>query len=183
MPALINKQVKDLSPQQRAENDYRKAATLIQQGRAAEAIGVLEQALQLDPRHAAARQTLVGILLENQRQGEAVRKLREGLNLDPNQPGLAMILARQLVEQGELQSAVDALRSTLPYALERADYQAFLAALLQRQANHKEAIEHYLAALRKSPDFSNINIPSEVTEAATTSPEVRAITRLKVSPL
>lgn len=148
---LISKQVKDLSPQQRAENEFRKAATLIQQGRAADAIDILEQALLLDPQHNAARQTLIGVLLESKRHGDAVRRLREGLNLDPNQPGLAMILARQLVDKGELQAAVDTLRSTLPYALERADYQAFLAALLQRQAKHKEAIEHYLSAVRMAP--------------------------------
>jgi len=39
----------------------------------------------------------------------------------------------------------------LPYAAELPDYQAFLAALLQREGRNKEAIEHYLLALRKVP--------------------------------
>lgn len=147
----IAKQVKEPSPQQRAENDYRRATSLLQQGRASDAIEVLEQVLLLDPQHVAARQTLVRLLLESKRQDDAMRKMREGLSLDVNQPGLAMILARQQVDKGELRVAVETLQKTLPYAVERADYQAFLAALLQRQANHKEAAEHYLAALRNAP--------------------------------
>jgi MSHA biogenesis protein MshN len=62
-----------------------------------------------------------------------------------------MILARLLVEKGQLHQAIETLRHTLPHASEHADYQAFLAALLQRDAKHKEAIEHYAVALRQNP--------------------------------
>ena len=151
IPAEINRQVKELSPQQRAENEYRKAISLVQQSRVAEAIGALEQTLQFDTKHAAARQTLVELLLEGKRQDEAISRLQEGLGLDANQPGMAMILARLQVERGEIRPAGDTLRRTLPHALDRADYQAFLAALLQREGRHKDAIEHYRLALRKTP--------------------------------
>lgn len=150
-PAVINKQVKEANPQQRAEAEYRHATTLLQQGRVTETMDVLDQVLQHDPRHHAARQTLVGLLLENKRQDEAMGKIQDGLRLDPNQPGLAMVLARRQVEKGELQPAVDTLQKTLPHAQERADYLAFLAALLQRQGNHKDAIEQYVSALRRAP--------------------------------
>lgn len=150
-PAVVNKQPRELTPQQRAENEYRRAATLMQQAKMAEAIETLEQALALDPVHSAARQTLVALLLENKRPDDAVRKIQEGLNLDPNQPALAMILARQQVEKGELRPAVETLQRSLPYGAERPEYLAFLAALLQRQGNHKEAIERYVSALRKTP--------------------------------
>ncbi len=150
-PVVLNKQIKEPTPQQRAENEYRRATSLMQQGKIAETIEVLEQVLLLDPQHGAARQTLIGLLVDSKRVDDAMRKMREGLDLDPNQPGLAMILARRQVEKGELRPAVETLQKTLPYALERADYHAFLAALLQRQANHKEAVEHYFVALRKTP--------------------------------
>jgi MSHA biogenesis protein MshN len=150
-PLALNKQFKELGPQQRAENDYRKAASLIQQGSTSEAIAVLEQALQLDPLHAAARQSLVGLLVESKRQDDALRATREGLNLDPSQAGLAMIQARLQLEKSELRPAIDTLQHSLPHAAERADYQAFLAALLQRDARHKEAVEHYLRALQRAP--------------------------------
>ena len=158
-PVNINKQVKELTAAQRAENEYRQAVALMRQGKGEAAIVGLEQALRLDPQNGAARQTLVALLLESKRQDEAVAKLREGLTLDPSQAGLAMILARiqvdnengQKREKGETRPALETLQRTLPYAVERADYQAFLAALLQREARHKEAIEHYGLAVRKTP--------------------------------
>ncbi len=149
--AVITKQSKELTPLQRAENDYRRGATLIQQGKPAEAIAAMEQALQLDSRHAAARQTLVGLLLDARRHDEALRRLREGLQADGSQTGLAMILARLQVDRGELKPAIETLQRSLPHALDRADYQAFLAALLQRDSRHKEAVEHYSQAVRRAP--------------------------------
>lgn len=148
----LNKQIKELTPQQRAENEYRKATALMQQGRVMETISGLESVLELDPQHTAARLTLVGLLLENKRQEEAMRKLQDGLKLDPSQSGLAMILARLQIEKGEVKPAVETLQRTLPYAAEQPDYQAFLAALLQREGLHKQAVEHYLLALRKMPE-------------------------------
>ena len=153
-PVVLNKQVKDLTPQQRAENQYRRASSLLQQGKNADAMAELEQALQIDPLHAAARQTLVGLLLEVKRQDDAIRRLQEGLKLDADQPGLAMILARLQVEKGELRAALDTLQRSLPFAANRADYQAFLAALLQRDKQHKEAADHYVLALRNAPQNS-----------------------------
>jgi MSHA biogenesis protein MshN len=150
-PVAVTKQIKELTPQQRAENEYRKAIILVQQGKAGEAVGGLEQALQLDPQHAAARQTLVGVLLDTGRRDEAAGMAREALSTDPAQPGLAMILARLRLEKGEVKSAVETLQRTLPYAADRADYQSFLAALLQRDGRNKEAADHFLLALQKAP--------------------------------
>jgi MSHA biogenesis protein MshN len=147
----LTKQVKELTPLQLAENVYRQAGIAIQLGRSADAITDLEQALLLDPQHAAARQMLVGMLLQEKRTDEAMRRAQEGLSLDPAQFGLAMILARIQVEQNDLKSALATLEHGLPYAVDRADYQAFLAALLQRDKRNKEAIDHYVVALGKSP--------------------------------
>jgi MSHA biogenesis protein MshN len=150
-PAKLTKQVKELTPQQLAENNYRLASTALQSGHNADAIADLEQALMLDPQHAAARQMLVGILLQSKRTDEAVRLARDGLALDPSLFGLAMILARIQVDQADLKSALATLDHSLPYAQDRADYQAFFAALLQRNKQNKEAIVHYIAALEKTP--------------------------------
>ena len=149
--AAIDKQVKELSPQQRAENAYRQAISTLQQGKAAEAISGLEQALRLDPKHVAVRQTLIGVLLDSKRPEEALRHAQEGYRLDPAQVGMAMIFARLQLEKGELRGAIETLEHTLPYATDRSDYQAFLAALLQRNDQYKEAAEHYLIALQKAP--------------------------------
>lgn len=150
-PSGGSKQVKELTPQQRAENEYRKSTQLIQQGKIPEAIGSLELALQLDTYHAAARHALIGMLLDQNRLDDALRAAREGMTHDPSQYGLAMILARLQLEKGELRSAIETLERTLPYAADRADYQAFLAAMLQREGRHKQAAEHYIQALKKVP--------------------------------
>jgi len=150
-PSNVNKQMKELTPQQRAENEYRKSTALMQQGRVSESIAGLEQTIQIDPAHASARQTLVGLLIESKRQDEAIRKLQDGLSLDSSQVGMAMVLARLQVEKGDLHGGTETLQRSLPHAAERADYRAFLAALLQREGRNKEAIEQYLIALRKSP--------------------------------
>ena len=139
----------EIKPQQVAENEYRKGLTALQDGRVRVAISALQQAVRVDPRHDAARQALIGLLLENQRREEAMQQLHQGLAVDPRQTALAMGLARLQVEQGG--PALPTLLRSLPYASESADYQAFVAALLQREQRNKEAVEFYQEALRLNP--------------------------------
>jgi MSHA biogenesis protein MshN len=134
---------------QRAEGEYRRALASLQDGRMLDAVAALEQALRLDPAHDAARQTLVGLLIEEKRTDEAIRHLQAGLALDARQPALAMLLARLQIERGG--SGIDTLMRTLPYAGTNADYHAFLAGALQREQRHREAAEQYQAALRAAP--------------------------------
>ena len=137
------------SGSQRAEGEYRHALNALQDGRMTEAVAALEQALKLDPAHDAARQTLVGLLIEAKRSDEAMRHLQTALALDARQPALAMLLARLQIEAGG--NGIDTLTRTLPYAGNNADYHAFLAGALQRAQRHGEAAEQYQAALRTAP--------------------------------
>lgn len=144
--------MKLISPAQQAEAEFRKAIVLMQQGRVADAVAGYEAALRLDAGHDAARQALVALLLEQKRGADAERVLQERLKSNPEHSGFAMLLARFQVERGALEQAVATLERSLPYAGTQADYQAFFAALLQRQSRHKEAIEHYRIALQLVPD-------------------------------
>jgi MSHA biogenesis protein MshN len=137
------------SVSQRAEGEYRRALASLQDGRMTETIAALEQTLRLDPGHEAARQTLVGLLIEAKRGDEAIRHLQAGLALDLRQPALAMLLARLQIERGG--SGIETLTRTLPYAGNNADYHAFLAGALQRDQRYREAAEQYQAALRGAP--------------------------------
>lgn len=143
---------KQVSPLQRAEFLYQKALGFLQQGRMSEAQNDLREALQLMPAYHAARQVLAGIMLENKRYDEAEHLLREGVALAPEEPAFAMVLARLQVERGDVGGALGTLEKGLSEARENAGYQSFLAALQQRQGKHRQAIEHYQAALRLSPD-------------------------------
>lgn len=135
-----------MSSQQRAEGDYRRATSALQEGRVREAIDLLEDALAAEPRHDAARQTLVRLLIEARRSEDAMRVLQAGLVLDPRQPTMAMLLARLQIEHGG--TGIETLQRSLPYAAGDADYEGFLAGALQRASRHREAIEQYQAAVR-----------------------------------
>ena len=148
---LASKFIKETTPAQQAESDYRQATLLQQQGRINDAVLMFEAALKSDPQHAAARQSLITLLLDNKRHEDAIRWLQQGLSMDKNQPGMAMILARLQVEKGKLPGAIETLQRTLPHAQDRADFLAFLAALQQRASHHKEAADLYQQALKKMP--------------------------------
>jgi MSHA biogenesis protein MshN len=139
----------ELTPKQMSENTYRRALASLQEGRVSTALADLDRALEIDPRNEAARQTYVSLLLENRRPDDAIRQLRLGLGIDPRQPGLAMVLARLQLERGG--PALQTLMTTLPYAAASADYQAFLAGVLQREQRHAEAAQYYQAALKLAP--------------------------------
>jgi len=135
---------------QGADNAYRRALAALQDGRTGEAVSSLQAALRANPRHEAARQTLVSLLIENNRGDEAMAQLQQALTLEPRQPALAMLLARLQIERGK--SGIDALLRTLPYATGNGDYHAFLAGALQRQNRFREAAEQYQTALRTAPN-------------------------------
>lgn len=149
-PVEINKEIKQTSPQQRAENAYRQAYASLQQGRMGEAEESLRQALQYEPRHAAARQALAALLVEAKYLGRAEQLLQQGLELQPGHAGYAMTLARLQVERGDVAAALATLQRNPPSG-ENAEYHGFMAALLQRSERHKEAIEQYQVALRSNP--------------------------------
>ena len=135
---------------QGADNAYRRALAALQDGRTAEAVSNLQAALRASPRHEAARQTLVSLLIENNRGDEAMAQLQQALTLEPRQPALAMLLARLQIERGK--SGIEALLRTLPYATGNGDYHAFLGGALQRQNRSREAAEQYQTALRTAPN-------------------------------
>ncbi|MHB0926648.1 MAG: tetratricopeptide repeat protein [Gallionellaceae bacterium] len=144
--------MKQVSPAQHAEAEFRKAVALMQQGHIADAMAGYEAVLRLDAGHDAARQALVALLLESKRGAYAERVLQDGLKNKPEHTGFAMLLARLQVERSAVDQAAATLEKSLPYANAQADYQAFYAALLQRQNRHKEAIAYYQVALQLAPD-------------------------------
>lgn len=149
MPAGQAVQGRVMSARQNADAEYRRATTALQEGRVRDAIRMLEDALEIEPRHDAARQTLVGLLVEAKRGQDAMKVLQAGLVLDARQPAMAMLLARLQIEHGG--NGIDTLMRTLPYASGDADYHGFLAGALQRAQRHREAIEQYQAAVRAAP--------------------------------
>ena len=146
----INKQ-STLSSTQRAEKEFLRAYQLMQQGHTTEALAGYEAALAIDQSNDLARQTMVSLLLKEKRNADAERVLQEGLENNPKQSSFAMLLARLQVGRNATAQALDTLLRTMPYTELQPDYQSFVAALLQRQGRHSEAIEHYQKALQLKP--------------------------------
>jgi len=147
----IDKQVHAMTPRQIAENDYRRAVELLNQGHLPEARSELETALKLDPAHTAARQGLFGLLLAAKKNDAAEQVLQDGLEINPNQPGFALALARLQAERGDTAAAIATMQKSEAAGQNSPDYLATLAALLQRAQRHAEAVEHYQAALKFAP--------------------------------
>ena len=151
-PVSIEKQDRSISPQQRAEGEFRRATGLLNQGRVAEAVDAYKLALQHDAMHQSARQALVALLLESRHANEAQEVLQEGLSLSPGKSSYVMLLGRMLVDRGDVQGAYDLLSRHAGGAGINADYHAFSAALLQRLGRNKEAVTEYQRALRFAPN-------------------------------
>lgn len=149
--AVIEKTDPAGSPRERAENEYRKAIISVNQGRVAESMDSLRNALRQDGFHVASRQLLVKLLLEAKQPDEAVQVLQDGLQAQPAQLGWAMSLARLQVDRGDLAGAWQTLNYSQPAAGNNADYQGFSAHVLQRLGRNKDAAERYQAAARLSP--------------------------------
>jgi len=137
------------TPAQQADNAYRRALGALEDGRVTEAIATLQAGLRANPKHEAARQTLVSLLIEAKRPEEAMRQLQTALTLDPRQPSMAMLLARLQLERGG--PALATLNRSLPYAAGNGEYHAFMAGVLQREGRQREAAEHYGRALKTAP--------------------------------
>lgn len=146
----IDKRVSQ-STRDRAEGEFRRAMTFVNQGRMSEGMDGLRAALALDPSYEEARQTLVSLLLEAKRTDDAAVALEEGLALNSFNSGFAMLLARIRVERGNLGGALELLQKHESAAQANGEYRAFVAALLQRLNRHDEAIREYLAALTIAP--------------------------------
>ncbi len=140
---LVNKRIRPLNNEQRAEQTLRRGVGLLGQGRQAEAEQALREALQMDPRQLRARETLAALYFNSGRLSEAQALLAEGVRLSPRAAGLVQFYARLMADQGELDTALTALQRARPPLEENPDYHALLAALYQRAGRHEPAAWTY----------------------------------------
>ena len=123
----IRKQVREPTPRELAENEYRKAVASLDQRRFAEAEEGFRAALSLHPENHQARHGLAGLLVQARKLEDAERVVEEGVKLSPAQYGFTVVLARLQAERGEVAQAVATLQKGLEHAQGSAEYIAFLA--------------------------------------------------------
>ena len=130
-----------------AEMEFRRAATLLNSGRVADAEDALIAALNADRSHQAARQTLIALYLEQRRIDDALRHLQEGLEANPSYAPFAVALARIHVDRRNYDEALRVLEQAKGTGQGNADMHALRGAVLQRLARQAEAADAYRMAL------------------------------------
>lgn len=148
---VMNKKLKPLSPDEKAESEYRQAVSLLQKGRAADAEKRLKAALNLSAEHPQSRELLAGLELQNGRWHEAQQTLEQGIEKVPAHYPFTLLLARIQIEHGEVQKALAVMEASRQAGAGSADYMAFLAELYRRTGNYAEAIKAYTEAIKLNP--------------------------------
>lgn len=147
----IEKQEHLPSPTERAETIYQSGRETQRAGRLEDAIAQYQAALALAPEHAASRQVLAGLLIDTQRWDAAEKVLREGVDLPATRLASTLTLARLFVERHQTTTALDLMQQQAASGEKSAEYQGFLAVLLNRAGRSHEAVERYQAATRLAP--------------------------------
>jgi len=143
----VEKRDRTQAPVERAEAAYRRAAALLNSGRVADAEEALLAALDADPTHQAARQTLIALYLEQRRIEGARQHLQEGLGASPSFTPFAVALARIHFDRREYAAALGVLDQTKASGEGSEDFHALRGAVLQRLSRHGEAADAYRLSL------------------------------------
>lgn len=152
--SAVVKEIKPATPQVQAEEAWRQANRLLEQGRNHDARERLEVALRLDPEHDAARQSLVALLLEAGNVAPAEALLREGITLQPNDPWYPRSLAQMQLQRGDLAAAAAGLKAALGKRQDAANW-ALYAGTLHKLGKSGEAATAYREAVRLDPSQGN----------------------------
>jgi MSHA biogenesis protein MshN len=149
--ARVEKRDRVQEPAFQAELEYRRAASLLNSGRVADAEHALINALGADRAHQAARQTLIALYIEQRRIDDAQRHLQEGLDANPSYAPFAVALARIHLDRRNYEAALQVLDQAKAAGQGNTDFQALRGAVLQRLARHAEAADAYRQALNSGP--------------------------------
>jgi MSHA biogenesis protein MshN len=146
--AKVEKRDRERTPEDRAEADFRRAAVMLNQGRAWEAQELFASALALSPAHESARQALVALSLEHNKVDDARRLLQEGVAINPGNARFASVLARIHLERRNYAAAVDVVNNVRQPEQSQADLQLLRGTALQKLGRHAEAVESFQSASR-----------------------------------
>ena len=135
-----------------ADQAYRRALRLAEDGDYEEAAEALRELLEDDPDHHRAREARASLLIRRGRVDEAAGELETGMVLAPTHPGFAKLRARILSQRGTTAEALEILRRAPPPLREDPEYHALVAALYQRMGEHGLAADLYRQVLGAEPE-------------------------------
>ncbi len=156
----------------RADPDYTPAqynlgVTLLDSGRAQEAIPHLVRARQAPRHQAELRQFLGEAYARTGQHAAATENFRAALMLSPNNAIVAFGLGNSLAAQGDFASAVLAFRAAVAADPDQVRMRNNLANALLFSGHTAEAIDQYREALRRAPD--NVQVRENLERALATA--------------
>ncbi len=150
-PKVI-KEIRALTPREQAEQAWRQAAHLIEQGRGHDALEGLEATLRLDSNHDQARQTLIALSLEAGDVARGETLLREGMQLHANDAWYNRALSQLYLQRGDLSQSATILKAGLGKSPDAA-YWGLYAGVLGKSGHPEEAARAYREAARLNPNY------------------------------
>lgn len=147
----IKKTLRPQSSEKLAEQQYQQGYGLLQSGDRKGAEEAWREALRIDAKHTASRESLAILYLSQSRRIEAAAQLQQGLALNPGNHRLALLYARMQLDAEDITGAAMTLEKAMAAQAQGADFYAFTAAVYQRQGDFNKSISAYQAALRQQP--------------------------------
>ncbi len=147
----IKKTLRPQSSEKLAEQQYQRGYGLLQSGDRKGAEEAWREALRIDAKHTASRESLAILYLSQSRRIEAAAQLQQGLALNPGNHRLALLYARMQLDAEDITGAALTLENAMAAQAQGADFYAFTAAVYQRQGDFNKSISAYQAALRQQP--------------------------------
>lgn len=148
----IAKQVRSQVPAEQADAEYGLGVLAQREGRLDEAQTRYRMALAQQPLHGRAQLALANLFVEQKRYDEAEELLKAGAEQGSRRLPFAQSLARLKAERGDFAAALEVLQQQNAAGEGSAEYQGFVAALLNRLGRHAEAVTHYGDAARLAPN-------------------------------
>lgn len=165
--ARIEVNPRPLTREQREARDLQAAVAAIGAGDLAGAETQLLDLLEGNTGLHEARLLLAGLYLQQQRSARAESLLATGLLQFPQHAPYARLYGQLLTAQARDSEAINVLQNALPNATGDAGYHALLAGLYQRNGRPADAVAHYRAAVRLTPEqgawWTGLGISSEQT--------------------
>ena len=151
---VVQKKLRPLDKNKRAEISYQQGYELIARGQQNAAEHKLLHAIELVASHIKARETLAVLYLQQQRITDAAEILKRGMSLSPKYMPYREIYARTFMANNQLADAISMLNNEPPALNQNPGYYALLAGLYQKNQQHDAAAATYLKLIKRNPKQS-----------------------------
>ena len=165
-PYLLGRISEDLQKPQQAMNYYQQALQVsskfllarvamaqlqMKQGKTADALGVLGEAVRLNPHSAIVHNGMGEIYLAQENLRLAVREFRQAMDLDPELPGAHFNMALALRQQGKLDRALAEFKQVATLAPRYPDLAYEHGYTLYLKKQYQDALKMYEDAITRNP--------------------------------